>query len=543
MTAGGADQYKKGDEVFVFYRMDKRCSSTRKYVAVLDARQGAYRPRSGMADGWVPARVTADQRDDGMVEIEYLWPHFYTKTGRIAAAQEGWTEAFTLNEVRRAVGGPADGSQLLLPNSEPELAIIAFRWGGLVNISHSEQWGHTGTSASDTFFEKFLDHVVKSKVGTNYEVWTVYIEDHSDMSKIADMAHIMFGAQHPSRRAKRTCGMYFLYPTAFQEGCIPTMETGCDKGAALIEQKSFWNMQRAVERAGIPSRFPHYSHLYEQFASKRWTAQLTLTPHLRVPPTVAVPRMLTEHNASDAAAKAKKALEAVKRKQAVLRGEDPSKVTIEKGVAKLSFSWEALDVKYWEKEDGLKTALFQLGQVIEISDELTAQPHDCEAILVQEYIPHDLELRIYTVNGQVGGCIYTKFLSIKDNKEFGEFKQKFDQQEAADSWFDGDLKSLQDGERQCRELTQHWLDWIEAQSCETPAAVRFDFFIKRTDTPGKSAVWTLEICELGFSMLGHKELPDKVFGAMLDKCLEDQPGPAGCAVMVPEPRSKRQKHV
>ena len=35
-----------------------------------------------------------------------------------------------------------------------------------------------------------------------FEVWTVYIEDKSDMEKIADMAHLLF-TSHPMRRAKK----------------------------------------------------------------------------------------------------------------------------------------------------------------------------------------------------------------------------------------------------------------------------------------------------------------------------------------------------
>ena len=40
--------------------------------------------------------------------------------------------------------------------------------------------------------------------------------------------------------------------------------------------------------------------------------------------------------------------------------------------------------------------------------------------------------------------------------------------------------------------------------------------------PGKAVVRTLEICELGFSMLGKKGLPKKVFSAMLRACMEDE---------------------
>ena len=41
-------------------------------------------------------------------------------------------------------------------------------------------------------------------IGTHpSEVWTVYIEDKSDMDKVADMAHLLFSGQHPLRRARK----------------------------------------------------------------------------------------------------------------------------------------------------------------------------------------------------------------------------------------------------------------------------------------------------------------------------------------------------
>merc|ERR1712187_118818 len=216
---------------------------------------------------------------------------------------------------------------------------------------------------------------------------------------------------------------------------------------------------------------------------------------------------------------------------------DSPAFAITKGVAKLGYSWEALDVKYWEKKVGLKTAIHDLTQYIEISEEHTAQPHDCDSLIVQEYIPHDLELRLYTVNGKIEASIFTKFCKIKDNLEFGEFQQTFNKKEAASDWMDGDTASLDDGIRQCTEITHHWLEWIQAQTCQTPSAVRFDYFVGRTKEAGRAVVWTLEICELGFSMLAHKQLPSKVFEAMLQDCLggPERPG------MTDEPQTKRRK--
>jgi len=443
----------------------------------------------------------------------------------VGANGEPWTEWYAMSDVRQlshfSSSSPADAAGLVPPSSRPELAIIAFRWGGTNECIAPAQWGSTGSGVSDIFLESFIDLAVKPQLGNDYEVWTVYVEDHTDMVKFADTVHLIFGASHPVRRARRTCAMYFLYPTAFEENCVPSMETGEDSGAGLVDQKSLFRLMKAVERAGIPSRFPHCSGLYEQLTSKRWTYILSLASQYRVPPTVAVPRMLVERNGAIAADRGLNALLSVKQRQAAMWNEQSPKGPIEKGVVKLGFSWEALDVKLWEGRDGLQDALKQLAQVIEISQELTGQPHDCEAIILQEYVEHDLELRVYVVEGKVEAHIYTKFCQIKENNEFGDFRQLSSRSEAARQWMGGDAAALEDGERQCHEVTDHWLGWLQAQACEIPPAIRFDYFVVRDKQKGKAKVWTLEICELGFSMLGETKLPKKVFAAMLRSCLAD----------------------
>ena len=83
-------------------------------------------------------------------------------------------------------------------------------------------------------------------------------------------------------------------------------------------------MMQAVERTGIPSRFPHDSGFYELLASKRWTFYMALVPHLQLPATIALPRMLIAQNGGDckqAANWAYRALKTVREKQHLLRGE------------------------------------------------------------------------------------------------------------------------------------------------------------------------------------------------------------------------------
>merc|ERR1712194_150980 len=103
------------------------------------------------------------------------------------------------------------------------------------------------------------------------------------------------------------------------------------------------------------------------------------------------------------------------------------------------------DVKYFQRQEGLKKALWDLSQTIEISRELTGQPHDCESLIVQEYIHHDLELRQYVVDGAIEATVFTKFCSVKQNLEFGDFHQHFSKEEAAKQWMGNDIAALLDG--------------------------------------------------------------------------------------------------
>ena len=52
-----------------------------------------------------------------------------------------------------------------------------------------------------------------------------------------------------------------------------------------------------------------------------------------------------------------------------------------------------------------------------------------------------------------------------------------------------------------RALVARWLVWLRCRSCDAPPALRMDFLVKRTG-PGQAEVNTLELTELGFSMLG-----------------------------------------
>jgi len=302
----------QGDDVFVFYIADQGEGLT--YMVMIDPRHGSYRPRTGLTQGWVAAKVT--RRSQSQIFVRYSWDHFYTQRGTLADVEDPTEFAYPESSVRLASDFSSPPLFFMPGGYRPKLSIISFRWGGRNEVVAPEQWGHTGSSCSTLFINSFIEAAVVPRIGLNYEVWSVFVEDSTDLVKIGDAAHLIFGPHHPARRAEHVCAMYFIYPTSFEENCVPTAETGEDEGAAHVDQKSLFRMMKAVEKAGIPTQFPHCSGFYELLTSKRWTHMMTLTPHLRVPPTVALPRMLIEKDIAAAAAYAQKALREVKKQQA-----------------------------------------------------------------------------------------------------------------------------------------------------------------------------------------------------------------------------------
>ena len=60
-------------------------------------------------------------------------------------------------------------------------------------------------------------------------------------------------------------------------------------------------------------------------------------------------------------------------------------------------------------------------------------------------------------------------------------------------------------EQKAAKLVSAWLSWFRTQSVEALPGVRMDILIRRTG-PGVAEVFTLELTELGFSMLTWPEV-------------------------------------
>ena len=98
------------------------------------------------------------------------------------------------------------------------------------------------------------------------------------------------------------------------------------------------------------------------------------------------------------------------------------------------------------------------------------------------------------------------------------FEQK-SRAEAVADWLDDDEAAMADAEARATTLVGTWCDWLQTLSSEPVPALRMDFLVQHV-RPGRAAVHSLELTELGFCMLGWKDGPRTVMSALIDTCME-----------------------
>ena len=76
-------------------------------------------------------------------------------------------------------------------------------------------------------------------------------------------------------------------------------------------------------------------------------------------------------------------------------------------------------------------------------------------------------------------------------------------------------------ERRIAKLVLNWMTWLKCKHVgPPPPAIRIDVLVKRIG-PGRADVHTLELTELGFSMLSWRDGPSIVFHSLLASCFDD----------------------
>ena len=403
-----------------------------------------------------------------------------------------------------AMSYPAgDVRKLLRPGeSRPPvtLSLLAVRWGGEETDFNVEQWGSASASTSSAYVSALVDKTIYPTLGPDYEVLSVWVSSGADLAKAQPSAicQAMVG------RHKAAC--YFLWPVMHQDGDVH--ESG------MVDAVGYFAAVSGFEAAGVCTRFPHPSQLYRTLLAKDWQPALCLVPSLHIPPAVMVNRGTIMASPSHAAQLVSKALAAAREAKYKKKPEaDALRVADgeqRKGVAKLGYAWEAAHVRCYRGEGQLAAALQDIG----------AQPSDTGShVIVQDFAKNDFELRQFVIDGEIRHRIYSNFAWTDTDGYLREFVMK-DRAEAIRDWMAGDEPAMACAEKKAAKLAAAWGTWLGTQSVEARPAVRMDILIKRTG-PGKAEVFTLELTELGFSMLTWPMGPPIVFSALLRSCFED----------------------
>lgn len=487
------------------------------YFMVEHAASGILHPSIGKTDGWTDAVINEfwDARLFNIndfstwVSIRWCHPKWYNRRGhKLDISQASMiTQRVLPDQIRRK----DEQSEAQL---QPVLTLIHVRWGGDQPVNPVTEgaggWGQIGSTPSDNYINSW-ENMVFQTLGPTYEIISAFIQGSEELSKInAPLLRHLVKGQHVS-------ALYFMWPIGFQDGhAFP----------AYVQREKLIELMLQMEASGITTCFPHPSHIYTIFASKEWTAQTCLHPLLRVPLTVKVARQAIATDSVKAAQDALKALNALSDTRAEWnslmsgkwqQGPPPKAGPVQKGVAKLGWSWEAMDVRAWRNKFELTAALSTLSE----------QPGSLmDFVFVQEWVDFDVEMRHFVVEADITKpetwkpqkIVYTVFKS-KEGGSFTNF-DRYERPGCLRECFQNDDAALADAECQAEQLIARWLQWLQAQTHELPVVIRFDILAKYLG-PGKATVSTGELTELGGCFLGWQQGPRVVFPAMIRYCFKN----------------------
>ena len=549
--------YRRGETVEVFYRMGV---DEGMYFPVLVPSAGQLRPRYGRSDGWITARVEEDWPlptpsppqphfdaagnqmpplppnpppnhphafHNGRVCVRHVHPYWSNKRGeRLDPFDDRDMVVFMQPcDVRRP-----------MPMYAPAVSLLVVRWGAEQTQFNNEQWGQASSSVSDSYVDHVLDKTLYSRLGPDYEVVTAFVESGHDLKALQP------GAIAPMLRGRHVGALYFLWPVMAQDGDV--------EQSGMVNEALYFDCVRQFEAAGLPTRFPHSSQLYETILSKDWQPALCLHARLRIPPATVINRAAIVRCPRRAAATVMDALEAIREMRYGEAGGEPECIRpmeneVRRGVVKLGFAWEAAHVRVFRGES----------QLAEAMRGLVATPGVLSsAVIVQDFVRNHMEIRCFVVDGQVAHIIYSSFERVDVDGYPRDFVKKVirehirtrtqartqphlsittalshfsilsshsqERADAVNDWLNGDHAAMEDAEKKAGRLVRHWLTWLRCRSAEPTPCIRMDILVSRIG-PGKSEVHTLELTEMGFSMLAWPEGPQVVFNALIESFFTD----------------------
>jgi len=511
--------HKRGDVIWIFYRFQQNPEEL--WFPAPNSHAGLTTPRIGVTDGWTPALIEGDfdpstfnparVRETGVL-IRYTSDCWYSRSGQLLDSEHDpdmAVERIHPDQIRREEEGPPPA---------PQLSVLVVRWCGEKDCDPVHEggggWGRTGSNVSDPYMRILFEEHMWPMIGPTYEVITVFVRSSEDLRRVHASATTCL------MRGKHKAAFYFLWPTHFQDSV---------ECPGYVNWQTQCQLMAEFEACGVPTRFPHHSHLYRLLLSKDWMKHLCLMPDLQAPVTTAVPRALittNKWNAADTAIKAMHNLQRIKSTFPAGEGVPPVNVcSLEldniKGVAKLGYSWEAMDVRRFVGRHQLAEALQSLAmQRYALGD----------SVMVQDWCDFEIELRLFWIDTapewdqqankpkhiEPKKILYTRFCRIDEEDKMRDF-ERIQREECVQTCFQNDSPALAEAEKIATQIGNRVLWWLQTETCEPIPVIRMDFMCHRS-ADGKATVSLGEITELGACFLGWEEGPKEVFSAVVRSC-------------------------
>jgi len=481
----GAEQldYVSGQNVTAFFRSNDHPEGYR-FVKVKELTNNF--PVVGLSSGWLEGVVTDDfDKECFKEEVRGTYVHVWFN-GTFRDPHKGHCQgldAYVHPSLIRKSSGDAPA---------PLLSVLCVRWW--------DYWSNSRISDYDVTNDGMLSDLFDGPCGMHetipgeYEVYTVFVR------RSLDLARISGSSMRNMLRAPNMTSWMFLWPTK---------RTDADSKAGCVCEYEFFAMCQQLERAGIPTGWPHIAHVYKILCGKFWVPQMCLHPDYKVPATTRVHYAEFAEDSEGTAARAIDCLLELRQSVPGRRFENPDLKAEElRGVVKLGFSWMGDDVLPFS---GVQSLIKVLKQLFEQpgSNQITC--------LVQEMVPdvvceqrllcfHDafrgefVKERIWC-RMKAKGQVARQHRQFCDVPEFALTSAVFVSEDVAlEEFFGGSKATMRKAEEDADALSEHWLCWFSTECPEPPQVTRMDFLVSRCQATGKTSVWTCELGECGASL-------------------------------------------
>jgi hypothetical protein len=344
-----------------------------------------------------------------------------------------------------------------------------------------------------------FEEAMHEQLGHDYELYGSMIRREKELGEIKPepIRKALMGARH--------VGVVHLLCPQQIVGAFRTK-------SYLVHDRALFDLMERLERAGLPSVYPHSSHLYRVFTSKEWPAQLCLAPAFRVPLCTRVPRGSVAQCPNNAAEEALGALAMLRiatssGAAALSNTAAPAAPQQLRCVAKLACSWKSEGVVMCDGTEELALALSQFASTGEHS-----------SYLVQERIDGVIcEASVYLLRGKMAGFRYYRFPHHRAPPEYMA-------RGCAAGYLGGEQAVIQ-AEEVMGPLALQWYAWAKAQCSASVPFMRVDFLLaKQTDGSTTPSVWTGELSELSvavsFEGLSDEASRKLVFEAVLSDVVQ-----------------------